>query len=166
MKNECVVVLTARGKTRILREGGSQSWRLNAHNAGNCPYLVCVQNQHQNWGEPEAPHHTAFLVGKISGISKSLEPQCDDRWIIHISEYADINIPNCWDGNRNPVSYRTLEELGIDITKLKFTKLDGAHDQDHIQTPSLENLTIEEAKKLLAKNFNVDEEKITITINF
>ncbi|WP_252353311.1 hypothetical protein, partial [Acinetobacter baumannii] len=119
MNNNCVVVLTARGKTRILKEGGSQSWRLNAHNAGKCDYLVCVQNRKQSWGEPEADHHTAFLVGKISSISQSQEEDADGRWIINISEYADISIPNMWDGNRNPVSYSSLEEMNIDLNELK-----------------------------------------------
>ncbi|MFA3137585.1 hypothetical protein KWE28_18210, partial [Acinetobacter pittii] len=111
MKNKCVVVLTARGKSRILREGGSQAWRLNAHHAGKCSYVVCVQNRNKSWGHPEAKHHTAFLVGKISSISRSQEADCEGRWIINISEYADISIPNMWDGNRNPVAYSTLEEL-------------------------------------------------------
>ena len=73
MKDKCVVVLTARGKSRILEEGGSQAWRLNAHHAGKCNYVVCVQNRKKSWGNPEASHHTAFLVGKISSISRSQE---------------------------------------------------------------------------------------------
>lgn len=162
MSIECIAVLTNRGKTRILSEGGSQSWRLNAHHAGNCKYVICVQNRKQDWGEPEAPHYTAFLIGKISGISRSQE--CSDRWMINISEYADINIPDFWDGNHNPVSYWSMEELGIDESSLQFTKLEAANQSS--PNPVLDKLTIEEAKRLLANNFGVKEEDITITINF
>ena len=160
MNNNCVVVLTARGKTRILKEGGSQSWRLNAHNAGMCDYLVCVQNRKQSWGEPEADHHTAVLVGKISSISQSQEEDADGRWIINISEYADISIPNMWDGNRNPVSYSSLEEMNIDLNELKFTKL----NEDN-SSKTLDKISIPEAKRLLANYFDVPQENISITIN-
>lgn len=160
MNNNCVVVLTARGKTRILKEGGSQSWRLNAHNAGKCDYLVCVQNRKQSWGEPEVDHHTAFLVGKISSISQSQEEDADGRWIINISEYADISIPNMWDGNRNPVSYSSLEEMNIDLNELKFTKL----NEDN-SSKTLDKISIPEAKRLLANYFDVPQENISITIN-
>ena len=157
MNNNCVVVLTARGKTRILKEGGSQSWRLNAHNAGKCNYLVCVQNRKQSWGEPEADHHTAFLVGKISSISQSQEEDADGRWIINISEYADISIPNMWDGNRNPVSYSSLEEMNIDLNDLKFNKL----NEDNA-SKTLDKISIPEAKRLLANYFDVPQENISV----
>ena len=160
MKNNCVVVLTARGKSRILKEGGSQAWRLNAHHAGKCSYVVCVQNRNKSWGQPEAKHHTAFLVGKISSISQSQEEDADGRWIINISEYADISIPNMWDGNRNPVSYSSLEEMNIDLNELKFTKL----NEDN-SSKTLDKISIPEAKRLLANYFDVPQENISITIN-
>lgn len=162
MENKCIVVLTARGKSRILKEGGSQAWRLNANHAGKCKYVVCVQNTNKNWGQPEAPHHTAFLVGKISGISKSQEADCEDRWIINISEYADILMPNKWDGNRNPVAYSSLEEMEIDINSLTFEKLEA---KNITEDNSRDKISVAEAKKLLAKNFGVSEENISITIN-
>ena len=160
MKNNCVVVLTARGKSRILKEGGSQAWRLNAHHAGKCSYVVCVQNRNKSWGQPEAKHHTAFLIGKISSISQSQEEDADGRWIINISEYADISIPNMWDGNRNPVSYSSLEEMNIDLNELKFTKL----NEDN-SSKTLDKISIPEAKRLLANYFDVPQENISITIN-
>ena len=160
MKNQCVVVLTARGKSRILKEGGSQAWRLNAHHAGKCSYVVCVQNRNKSWGQPEAKHHTAFLIGKISSISQSQEEDADGRWIINISEYADISIPNMWDGNRNPVSYSSLEEMNIDLNELKFTKL----NEDN-SSKTLDKISIPEAKRLLANYFDVPQENISITIN-
>ena len=168
MKNQCVVVLTARGKSRILREGGSQAWRLNAHHAGKCSYVVCVQNRNKSWGQPEAKHHTAFLIGKISSISQSQEEGSQGRWIINISEYADISIPNVWDGNRNPVAYRTLEELNIDLENLQFNKLEqepNVLEQANKPKEELEKISIPEAKRLLANYFDVPQENISITIN-
>ena len=50
MNNNCVVVLTARGKTRILKEGGSQSWVLDAPNGGMCYYLVFFLFFLYSWG--------------------------------------------------------------------------------------------------------------------
>ncbi|QCO23157.1 hypothetical protein C9E88_016720 (plasmid) [Acinetobacter cumulans] len=168
MKNQCVVVLTARGKSRILKEGGSQAWRLNAHHAGKCSYVVCVQNRNKSWGQPEAKHHTAFLIGKISSISQSQEEGSQGRWIINISEYADISIPNVWDGNRNPVAYRTLEELNIDLENLQFNKLEqepNVLEQANKPKEELEKISIPEAKRLLANYFDVPQENISITIN-
>ena len=168
MKNQCVVILTARGKSRILKEGGSQAWRLNAHHAGKCSYVVCVQNRNKSWGQPEAKHHTAFLIGKISSISQSQEEGSQGRWIINISEYADISIPNVWDGNRNPVAYRTLEELNIDLENLQFNKLEqepNVLEQANKPKEELEKISIPEAKRLLANYFDVPQENISITIN-
>ena len=179
MKNQCVVVLTARGKSRILKEGGSQAWRLNAHHAGKCSYVVCVQNRNKSWGQPEAKHHTAFLVGKISSISRSQEADCEDRWIINISEYADISIPIMWDGNRNPVAYSTLEELNINLENLQFHKLEQETsvleepnkleekklEEKKLEEKKLDKISIPEAKRLLANYFDVPEENISITIN-
>lgn len=169
MKNNCVVVLTARGKSRILREGGSQAWRLNAHHAGKCDYVVCVQNRNKSWGQPEASHHTAFLVGKISSISQSQEEGSEGRWIINISEYADISIPNMWHGNRNPVSYKSLEKLNIDLENLQFNKLEqepsALEETNKPKEKGLDKISIPEAKRLLANYFDVPQENISITIN-
>ena len=169
MKNNCVVVLTARGKSRILKEGGSQAWRLKAHHARKCSYVVCVQNRNKSWGQPEAKHHTAFLIGKISSISQSQEADSKGRWIINISEYADISIPNMLEGNRNPVAYRSLEELNINLEDLQFHKLeqetDVLEETSKLEEKKLEKISIPEAKRLLANYFDVPQENISITIN-
>ncbi|MBV6597758.1 hypothetical protein KWF09_19445, partial [Acinetobacter pittii] len=75
-------------------------------------------------------------------------------------EYADISIPNMWDGNRNPVSYSSLEEMNIDLNELKFTKL----NEDN-SSKTLDKISIPEAKRLLANYFDVPQENISITIN-
>ena len=107
-KNSVVSVFTARGLDRILREGGSQAWVLDAKRAGSCEYVVCVQNRSfpDDWGQASASDHEAFLIGKVSKVIPAKEDAEDnDRYKIVISEYAEISIPKAWPGNRNPVRY-------------------------------------------------------------
>lgn len=163
---DAVVVLTARGISQILSEGGSQAWRLNAGRAKKYKYVVCVQNTGPSWGSPEAKHHHAFIVGHISSITRSTDGK-GQRWIININSYATIDIPGQWDGNRNPVAYKKLEDMGIEIDELDFKPMPEINESPVIEIVSneLKSLTINEAKKGLALKFGVDEEHIQITIN-
>lgn len=169
----CITVLTARGITEILSTGGSQAWRLDASHAAKYEYLVCVQNSKKDWGSQEAKHHHAFMVGRISGISRA--PENPHRWIINISSYAEIDIPEQWDGNRNPVSYRNLKDIGIETNKLEFKavpkfapanlNVEQAGDEYEDEEENVVNpLTLKEAKAGLALYFGVNEENIQITI--
>ncbi|WP_318587889.1 hypothetical protein [Enterobacter hormaechei] len=169
----CITVLTARGITEILSTGGSQAWRLDASHAAKYEYLVCVQNSKKDWGSQEAKHHHAFMVGRISGISRA--PENPHRWIINISSYAEIDIPEQWDGNRNPVSYRNLKDIGIETNKLEFkavpkfapTSLNVEQAGDEYEDEEenvVKPLTLKEAKVGLALYFGVNEENIQITI--
>ncbi|WP_245925877.1 hypothetical protein [Nocardia nova] len=122
-KADTILVFTARSAERIIREGGSQAWVLNAVWARQCRYLVCTQNQHHldhKFSDATEHHGTGFLVGRISKLTPAVaEP---DRWLIEIDEYARINSPELWDGGRNPVRYTDREELGIDVDALQFEK--------------------------------------------
>lgn len=166
----CVAVFTCRGRERILREGGSQAWRMSTNQASKRGYIVCVQNRNQGWGNATHPHHTAFLVGKISGVVSSKGN--DDRKLVKISEYADIDIPDAWEGGRNPVAYMTLEEFGIDLKDLEFHPVsaapfandDEAFSDDGNYEDEVAPLTIEGAKKGLASYLGVTVEQIEITI--
>lgn len=187
----CVTVYTCRGKDRILSEGGSQSWRIDMSRASKRKYLVCVQNRNETWGQATAQHQTGFLIAKISEIAKSEEKGVTDRSIIKISEFAEINVPDAWNGNRNPVAYKHLRDFGIhsldDLDNLNWTTLGSRityESVDSIEMPgddykaaelfetSIENplgpftgeLTIDEAKRGLAKKFGVSTEQIEITI--
>lgn len=190
---ECVAVYTCRGRDRILSEGGSQAWRIDMSKASKHKFLVCIQNRNQTWGQPTAEHKTAFLIGKISSIEKSTEEDAEGRAIIKISEFAELNVPDSWDGNRNPVAYTTLSEYGIhsedDYINLNWARLgtnfhfnfDGLEPQKtkmlgddyeavmaDEQLSSVNNvampLSIEEAKQGLALKFGVRVNQIDITI--
>lgn len=167
---DTIVVFTARSPDRIIREGGSQAWVLNAVRAKQAKWLVCTQNRHHpdhEFSDATEPHGTAFLVGKISGIVPSLESP--DRWMIEISEFARISMPSVWHG-RNPVRYTRLPEVVFaDIKGLKFEPMpqrDAPTAVEQRAAPALSPhaLTITEAKKALALTFGVKPEAIEITI--
>jgi hypothetical protein len=169
---DTIVVFTARSPERIVREGGSQSWVLNAARAKNCEYLVCTQNRHNpdhEFSDATEPHGAGFLVGKISGIWPSQEPGDKDRWQVAISQFARIDMPNLWDHGRNPVRYTSLVDLGIDLAKLAWEPMPKAAPRPALAsatatTAASASLSIAEAKKALAVTFGVKPEAVEITI--
>jgi hypothetical protein len=134
----------------ILDRGGDYDWVLDQDRAKKCQYLVCCSSQGANRG-------SSFLVGKISGaeFTYASEDGKNKRYLVSISEYASINIPDSWPGNQNPIRYTSLEELNIDLASLKFEK---------VSKPISSSFTITQAKAGLAKHYGVSEDSIEITI--
>lgn len=181
MRDEAIVVFTAKSVERILAEGGTSAWRLQRNNARCCSYAVCTRNKHAKWDQrpqwTEGPeeHQSAFLVGKVSDVvacvpsKENPKENPANRFLVQFSEYALVTIPEVWKGDRNPVKYSSLEELGIDPGKLKWKKMPNAQEVSEtqpvqaIQKP-LGALTMAEAKQGLALTFNVAPEAIEITI--
>lgn len=169
---DTIVVFTARSPERIVNEGGSQAWVLNAARAKNCEYLVCTQNRHNpdhEFSDATEPHGAGFLIGKVSGIRPSQEPGDKDRWQVAINQFARIEMPNLWDHGRNPVRYTSLVDLGIDLSKLVWEPMPKAAPRlglapvtETTATPA--GLTIADAKKALAVTFGVKPEAVEITI--
>lgn len=185
--HSAVMVMTARGPDRILSEGGSQAWVLNPNNARKHDYLVTVQNQHNGrWGGATEPHGTAFLIGRIRDVVPADDDGGGVRYKIEISDYARINIPCDWKG-RNPVRYISLDQLGIDPSKLDFQPMppktkpafieeegksevvDSLFYEKAAFQPMAERksdpLTILEAKERLATTLGVRVDQIRITID-
>ncbi len=166
---DTIVVFTARSPDRIVEEGGSQAWKLNPARAKLCKWLVCTQNRHNpdhEFSDATEPHGAAFLVGKVSGIAPSPEGE-NGRWMVAISEYARIDMPDLWDGGRNPVRYATIDDLGIEFAELQFQPMPvtlevAVPERSPVTTPL--RLTIEEAKQGLAATFGVNPEAVEITI--
>ena len=187
----CVVVFTCRGKERMLREGGSQAWRMDASRASKCKYIVCVQNRNETWGQASAPHKNAFLIAEISEISESVDSP--GRQAIKFKAFADIDVPDSWGGNRNPVAYARLGDFGIhshdDLEDLRWVRLgatfysfevepepslDGddyeaaAIEADQfVQPPSVGQdvgLSFDEAKERISLRYGVLPEQIEILI--
>jgi hypothetical protein len=173
IEKDTIVVFTARSPGRIIDEGGSQAWVLNPVRAKLCKWLVCTQNRHNpdhEFSDATEPHGSAFLVGKISGITQSSEEGSKDRWIIEISDAARISIPDVWQHWRNPVRYVSLSDLGIGVDDLEFESLPGGKEaqparQGQAAAPwPPATLTIAEAKKALAATFGVKPDAVEITI--
>lgn len=162
-----VCVLTGRGVETMLDEGGSQAWVIDANRVRECEYVVCVQNHHQDYfpkAQISAPHHTAFLVGKLVGTASpdSGNDEKGNRKKLVFSEYAEIDLPNKWPGYRNPVFYGTLEEMGIDVATLKFQPMPV---QERTQSADwTQPLTIAQAKAGLALSFGVATSDIEIVV--
>ena len=162
------VVFTAKSVERILKEGGTSSWRLDRNHARQCAFAVCTRNAHADWTEGPEPHHTAFLIGKIKDVVPS--PTHEGRFLIEFSDYAPLNIPDAWHGGRNPVSYGTTQDLGIDLALLKWESMPetitpaAATHLAHATNGRTGPLTIADAKQGLAETFGVSPEAVEITI--
>ena len=169
--NQTVVVFTGRLIDTILREGGTSSWRLDPNRARQCAFAVCTRNSKIGWGKGSEPHGSAFLIGKVSGVVPTPEDE-RRRYLIQFSEYALVSIHEFWKGDRNPVKYGTLEQLGIDPSSLEWKTMpaeaprrDATQEVDHrLEHTAVRPLSMDVAKKGLALTFGVRPEAIEITI--
>jgi hypothetical protein len=130
---DTIMTFTENDLETIKTKGGDFDWTVNRDKAGNCEYLVCCHSH----GAKRGTARTAFLVGLISEIVDSEIRADEGKAKICISEYAEINIPDVWGGWENPVHYTSLEELGINVSDLKFEKLeneDNAMIEDTVMT--------------------------------
>lgn len=166
MSDLALVVFTAKSIDRILREGGTSSWRLDRGNARQCGFAICTRNAHADWTEGSEAHRAAFVIGKISDVVPSVD--YEGRFLIRFSEYAHIAIPDCWKGDRNPVKYSALSVLGIDPSTLKWRKMPEPSGSPEPKSASgyiaSSALTMAEAKRGLALTFGVAPDAIEITI--
>lgn len=169
MPSHAIVVLTAKSVETILLEGGTSSWRLDRNNARQCEYVVCTRNAHADWAQGPEEHHSAFLIGKVRDVVPA--PDYKGRFLIQFGSYARIDIPGAWRGDRNPVRYMTLEDLGVDPARLKWEQMPKLSESAAVKQATKQPrsapaspLTIAEAKRALALAFGVREEAIEITI--
>ena len=147
--NTAIQTFTENSLEDILDHGGDYDWVLDQDRAKKCQYLVCCSSQGAN-------RKSSFLVGKISGVDFTYTRESSkNSYLVRISEYAEINIPDSWPGNQNPVRYTSLEELNIDLASLKFQKISKSVSA---------SFTIAQAKTGLAKHYGVSEDSIEITI--
>jgi hypothetical protein len=169
MTTDAVVVFTSKSIETIFREGGSAAWRVDRNHARPCSYAVCTRNANSDWVEGPEPHHSAFLIGKVKDVVPASDQ--DGRYLIEFSEVARVNIPDVWKGDRNPVRYSTLDDLGIDPATLPWEPMPEVTDErsNAIESAVASNgttrpLTIADAKKGLALTLGVAPEAIEITI--
>src|ERR1700704_2416485 len=119
-----MVVLTSETVETILHQRGTDNWVVSPKKAGTCKYVVCCRKPAWHNRKEGIGHRAAFLVGLIADLRKKPDSENNrgqPRFLIEISEYATVQRPEAWDKDtRNPVSYKTLGELGIDLRGLKF----------------------------------------------
>jgi|TARA_B100001964_G_scaffold211167_1_gene246206 hypothetical protein len=171
MEPNAMMVFTKESVEKLLSQGGSRSWKLNANRAQRYSYLICVRNNPGN-KEGVQDNGQAFLIARIKDIVQSTDPQYRDRHMITFDQYAEIKKDDVWKGWRNPVYYDvSLNNLGIDMNEIKFSE--NTIETDEYDTPQShesskrdmsQGLTIEEAKEGLAKTFSVDVHAVEITI--
>jgi hypothetical protein len=164
---KCVVVFTNRGVGRLLDEGGSQAWKLDPDRVRRLTYLVCVQNRNDgDWGRPTHEQGEGFLIGKISGVEKSLESE--HRYIIKFDEYAEISVPKLWGnlgGLRNPVHYFNDLEKYVDVDRLEWKPVNPNREpRAPAASPDGRGLDIAEAKKALSMFYRVPVANIEVVI--
>jgi hypothetical protein len=171
MSAEAAVVFTAKSIKRLLAEGGTSSWRLDRNRARQCDFAVCTRNAYADWVEGPEAHHSGFLMGKVKDVVPSPDPEADGRYLIQFSEYARVNIPEVWKGDRNPIRYVSLEELGIDLSTVTWEPMpepaeppEPPREVVRGNNTAITPITIAEAKNGLALTFGVSPETIEITI--
>jgi hypothetical protein len=168
MTEQTVVVFTGKTVEQILAEGGTSAWRLDRNHARARKFVVCARNAHGEFAKGPEPHRSAFLVGKISDVVAA--PTQPERFLIQFSEYALIDVPDVWKGDRNPVKYVDIASLGIDPSALKWKPMPKARagankgSVDIVVSDADGLLTIAEAKRRLAATFGVSPEAVEITI--
>jgi hypothetical protein len=164
-----IIAETFKSIDRLLREGGTSSWRLDRNHARACEFAVCTRNGRNAKTEGPEPHQSAFLVGKVKDVVPSPTDKRPNRFLIQFSEYAVVSVPDVWKGDRNPIRYAaTLQALGIDPSTQKWRPMpeqdEAAAPAPSTSTGSVMPLTIPQAKDGLALTFGVTPDAIEITI--
>ena len=178
--SDALIVFTAKTIAMIQRNGGTSSWALSPSSMRDVRYVVCTRNSDRKYDEecgprPEA-HGEAFLVGRVSGLKFEKIENNRKRYLVEMSEYAHVSVPDFWTHDRNPTRYTdtdTLNSRGIDVGKLQWLPMpdiDGVIGV--LPPPAVEEalptdggLSIAEAKRGLSIKFGVTEESIQIVIN-
>jgi len=168
MSDRSAVFFTAKSIETLLSEGGTSAWHLDRNHARQCIFAVCTRNTRRLIGDPGPEAHcSAFLVGKIKDVVPV--PGRHRRYLVQFSEYARVDVPDVWKGDRNPVKYATLGELGIDPSTLEWERMPEQNLARKAMRPLIgpnsgTRLTMADAKKGLALAFGVSPEAVEITI--
>jgi hypothetical protein len=165
--NLMVVVSTIETAESILRQGGIGNWVLSPDKANRCKYVVCCRKEDWRNRIEGIPAGHAFLVGIISDLksapgSENLRGQ--SRFFIGISSYARVDVKGAWKKGRNPVTYATPAELGIDVKALRFRPMAGKSDELPRNRSITVSQAIANAKKSLAESLDVGVDDIEIII--
>lgn len=134
---DTIATLTFKQVEHILILGGCPSWLIDPTKAAECKYLICTRNQNLQSTRGlvigTEPHGSAFLIGKISDVLPTNErsipriEQYEDIFLgrsnIHISEYALIDIPQLYPGNRQGFAYMSMADIDLDPDSLVWRRI-------------------------------------------
>ena len=122
--SESIIVFTHRTREFLIKLNGSTSWSLSPSRAMKCDYLVCSRNAKSPLAVEDFEHRSAFLVARVANVTQSINlPRDEARYMIEFQEYAELEIPDFWEGWRSPVIYKRTEELGIDFDSLEWNQV-------------------------------------------
>src|SRR6202158_1045671 len=160
LPHAAIAVFTSKTVEILLAHGGSRAWVGGAERVKQQEYLVCMRKTKPG----TEGHGNAFLVGKINAVREhGFDRRGQQRWFFEISEFAAPRHPGQWEW-RNPVRYTTLEDLGIELRKLKFEPAPAPTRDLPLPESGVKPLTIAEAKAGLAAKFDVSPDAIEIHI--
>lgn len=157
---DTILVFTSRDTDELVREGGSQAWKIDPAHAATCRYLVCVWNAFGDHdGQQDAAHGSAFLLAAIDSIEPS--PERADRYIVRFTRWAPLSITGAWGHWRNPVKYTSLDELGISPSILS-----GGSESPEKGTVAgaVRPMTMAQARLSIAAQYGVSPHAVEITI--
>ncbi len=165
----------------IINNGFTGDWPLNRDIAVACDYVVLCRNVSGKYNHDKTTHNRGFMVGKVSNVihksTVSKGKRKVNRFIVSLSEFAEIDVDGLWPKLRNNVhyvqDYTLLDTLGELIWKpIAAAAFEPNLVPNEIKTlaESRSNdphkLTMDQAKERLALTYGVRPEAIVITINF
>jgi hypothetical protein len=161
LPHPAIAVFTGKTLETLLAHGGSGPWVGAEERVKQQEYVVCFRKTKPG----REDHGAVFLVGKIRDVRQlGFDRRGQQRWFFDIGEFALSSHLAQWK-SRNPVRYTSLEELGIELKKLKFKPTPPATSPPSAESGSMvKPLTIAEAKAGLAAKFGVSPDAIDIHI--
>lgn len=165
-----LLVFTSQTIERMTRQGGSTAWVVDAKRVRACQYIVCSWNAVGDGADTSEghQHREAFLIAPITSVEPS--SKYAGRSDIRFTEFKRISIPEAWPKTRNPVTYTSLADLGIDPDALTFEPVNESNAPELLDSSSAPThadggpLAISAAKPRLAAYYDVPIDAIEIVI--
>lgn len=164
MPKDVVMVFTSKSLETMKKEGGSGNWSARRDRLQHAQWIVAVRNRHSNWSQGDEPHGSAFLIGHVTGVKPS-PPSRPNRFVIAFDRYAEIKIENAWGHGRNPVTYTSLSELGINPEQLDWKPFVESESADAIHISSTPSSVVDQARAMIASSFAINPGSVKITID-
>ncbi len=166
---DTIVIFTGKGSPSFARDGGSRAWKLNIARASGARYAVICHHKHSVYKDFDGEHGKAWLVAKVTGITPDIETA--GRWLVRFDEYAEIDVPDFWDGSRNPIRYSKIDELPVNLEQLHWKHLadmdfedDAAEGGDGPSVAGRIRLEVMRAQHEVATNLGLEPSEVEVII--